>query len=310
MNIRDIKKIDMHAHANLYPDLAPGHPGVPSMTPITDKMLIDIYDKINVEVGVIQPIIDPVSMYALHTNEECKIMADRSGGRLLWALNISPYAAGNRADADMSYIFEHYLKLGAVACGEVTTNIYLDDPKMDNLLSHLERYDLATTIHMHTGFDGSYGVIDDLHLPRLEKMLKKHPDLKIIGHSPVFWTEISGDVTEETRTKYPPIPTPVKDGGAVVRLMREYPNLCCDISNDSGGNAIRRDREFTARFFEEFADQIFYACDICNEYSTFQYEVSDFLVEMVEDGYLSEENYIKIVRNNAAKALKRTDLLI
>ncbi len=42
---------------------------------------------------------------------------------------------------------------------------------------------------------------------------------------------------------------------------------------------------------------------ICVSTTDFQYKFSDFLIDMVKSGYLTKENYIKIVRNNAARLL-------
>jgi len=300
MNIKDIKKIDMHAHAKLHPELAPDRPGIEPCI-LSREQVLEVYDKINIETGVLLPCVDLVGTTTLLPCEDNKIMADRSNGRFKWFFNLSPKTYINSATADLSSFFEHYLKLGAKGVGEVTSNLYADDPKMDNLFRHCSDFKLPVIIHMHTEFDRSYGIVDDLHLPRLEKMLKKHKDMKILGHSVVFWSEISGDVTEATRENNNK--GKVTDGGAIVNLMREYGNLCCDISAGSGWNAMTRDKEFTARFFEEFADRIYYGCDVCTLQNVFQYDFSDFLENMVKDGYLSIENYAKIVRNNAAEIL-------
>ena len=300
MNIKDVKKIDMHAHAKMHPNLAPDLPGL-YPTILSEGQVTEIYDELNIEVGVLQPIVDMVGGATLLPNEDNKIMADRSNGRFKWFFNVSPYSCDNTSDSDLGYLFEHYLKLGAQGVGEVTSNIYVDDPKMDNVFRFCNEYKLPVTIHMYSRFDGSYGLVDDLHLPRLDKMLKKYKDMKILGHSTVFWDEISGDLTDETRGRWNS--GKVYEGGALTRLMRDNENLYCDLSGDSGSIAMMRDREHAARFLEEFADRIYYACDVCSLINTFQYKFAAFLEDMVKDKYLTEENYIKIVRNNAAKLL-------
>ena len=307
MNIKDIKKIDIHAHAKRFPEYAPNFPWLPS-TVLTMEQNLEIYDEINIESGVLLPIIDMVGQPQISTNEACIDMARNSGGRFDWFMNVSPYASFNKADDDLTYLFEHYIKLGAKGFGEVTSNIYVDDPKMDNLFSFIAQFKLPCTIHLYRSFDGSYGMVDEIHLPRLEKMLKKYKDLKILGHSTVLWSELSGDVTEDTREKYND--TPVKEGGTLVRFLREYENFCLDLSAGSGANALMRDREFAAKLIEEFPDKIFYGCDICNKVTTFHTTFSDFLEDMVKDGYISFENYVKVVRNNAAKLLGREEYKI
>ena len=146
---------------------------------------------------------------------------------------------------------------------------------------------------------GYYGIIDELGLPRLEKMLKKHKKLKIFGHSLCFWSEIS-DNTEEIRSTYP---SGKATGGRLTYLLREYENLYCDLSAQSGANALMRDREHAARFIEEFSDRILYGCDICSKINTFPFKFDEFLTSMRKDGEISEENYRKIVRENAVRLL-------
>ena len=80
-------------------------------------------------------------------------------------------------------------------------------------------------------------------------------------------------------------------------------NLYCDLSAGSGSNALTRDREHAARFIEEFADRIFYGCDICAKVNTFPIDFDAFLTSMRETGEMSDANYRKIVRENAVRLL-------
>ena len=170
---------------------------------------------------------------------------------------------------------------------------------MDRIFSCCEELGLPVLLHIGAGFY-SYGVVDDLGLPRLEKMLKAHPDLIFLGHSQVFWTEISSDNTDATRDSWP---AGKVDGGRITELLREYGNLYCDFSATSGSNALMRDPEHAARFIEEFSDRVLYGTDYCLEGQSFPYKFNDFLNEMVESGNISIENYTKLVRTNAEKIL-------
>jgi hypothetical protein len=91
--------------------------------------------------------------------------------------------------------------------------------------------------------------------------------------------------------------------GRLTELLREYGNLYCDISAGSGANALMRDRDHAARFIEEFADRIYYGCDICMHNQQFPFDFDEFLTSMRESGEISDENYRKIVRGNAEKLL-------
>jgi predicted TIM-barrel fold metal-dependent hydrolase len=133
-----------------------------------------------------------------------------------------------------------YKEMGAKGIGEVTASIYMDDPRADNLFGCCAELDMPVTIHVSIEPD-SYGIADDLGLPRLEKILKKYPKLKLLGHSQVFWSEISADNNEDIRNTYP---TGKVTEGRVAQLLRAYPNLYCDLSAGSGANAFMRDPKF------------------------------------------------------------------
>lgn len=92
----------------------------------------------------------------------------------------------------------------------------------------------------------------------LERALKARPDTVFIGHGPGFWAHISGD-DKYAREAYPK--GKVEDGGKVVEMLRQYPNLYCDLSGESGYNALNRDHEFAKMFLSEFQDRILFGRD-------------------------------------------------
>jgi len=203
---------------------------------------------------------------------------------------------------DFSKMLNFYKSLGAKGLGELTANLLIDDPLMDNLFYHCAECDMPVTIHIapaDSKYD-FYGIKDDIGLPRLEKMLKKYPKLKIFGHSQLFWAEISSDVDEKSRLGYPK--GKIKEG-RLVQLLREYPNLYCDVSAGSGINALKRDPEYAAKFVEEFSDRIMFGIDICATFNTHMYEYEELLKKFREDKMISEENYYKFVRGNAERLL-------
>ena len=261
---------------------------------------LEIYDKMDVELGVLLPIIAPEAQWITMSNEECKLIADQAPDRFVWFCNVDPRAAEFTPDADLSYLLNHYKSLGAKGLGELTTPMYADDPMMDNLFAHCTSCDLPVLIHIAPQYGYTYGIIDELGLPRIEKMLKKH-EMKLIGHSAAFWSEISEGLTEEERNGYP---TGKVKEGRLPKLMREYGNLYCDLSAGSGGNAMMRDLEYAAKFIEEFSDRILFGMDVCATTNKHQYEFDAFLTKMLNDGMISAENYEKIIRGNAVKLLK------
>jgi len=294
-----IKRIDIHAHATAYPELVPANFYSRGRI-LGGEELIEIYDKLNIEKGVLLPITAPESQWITMTSENCKVIADRHPDRFVWFCGVDPRMGSNNPGSKLSYLLHHYKSLGAKGLGELTAQLYADDPMIDNLFSALEENDMPVTIHIGPKFGDCYGIVDEIGLPRIERMLKKHPNLKLLGHSQPFWAEISDNVDSENRGGLPQ--GKVKEG-RLVQLMREYGNLLCDLSAHSGMNAMRRDPEFAARFIEEFSDRIYYGCDVCAPMNTHQYEFNDFITKMLADGMISETNFRKLVRDNAVKLL-------
>ena len=297
-NVKNIKKIDIHAHATAFPQYYP--PLFKGDRYMSAPELIEEMDALGIGTSVLLPIVAAEGQHTPLTSEATKSIVDQYPDRFVWFCGVDPRARANTADYDLGLLLSWYKSLGAKGCGEITANLYADDPKMDNLFSHCEELDMPVTIHIAPVMGRSYGIVDELGLPRLEKMLKKHPNLKILGHSQPFWSEMSADITLETRGKYPK--GKVTDG-RVAQLMREYGNLYCDISAGSGANAFMRDSEYAAKFMEEFSDRILYGCDQCLKSNKESYPFKDFLEKMLDDGMLSPENYGKIVRYNAVKLL-------
>ncbi len=297
--MKDIKKIDVHAHASPWPQYAPKYLDGDSKKPSTDELFTEYYGRLNVEKCVLLPGISPEGATSVVTPEMMKYLVDKDPERLLWFCCVDPRMLSNTADARLGYLLEHYKSLGAKGVGEVTCNLYADDPLMENLFACCAALDLPVTVHIAPERGGYYGIADDLGLPRIEKMLKKYPKLKIFGHSQPFWSEI-GENNDEIRNTY--VQGKVQNG-RLPALLREYENLYCDLSAGSGANALMRDREHAAKFIEEFSDRLMYGCDICMHGQTFPFVFDEFLTSMRQSGEISEENYYKLVRGNAERIL-------
>jgi predicted TIM-barrel fold metal-dependent hydrolase len=219
-----------------------------------------------------------------------------------WFCNIDPREGGNSPDTDFSYFLDYYVEKGAKGIGEITSNLYFDDPRVLNLFKHVEKKGIPLTFHMAHKMYDCYGLIDDLGMPRLEKALKMFPGLKFLAHSQTFWAHMSSDVTEESRKGYP---TGRVNPGRVYELMKKYPNLLGDLSAGSGFNAITRDPEFGYAFLEEFNERLFFGTDICapSNYTQAFFGFSLWFDNALENGKISARAYENICRNNALKLL-------
>lgn len=91
----------------------------------------------------------------------------------------------------------------------------------------------------------------------LESRLRQFPNIKFIGHGPLFWEGISleGGVDGLLPRGR------VIAGGITVRLMEEYKNLHADLSGVSGFRAITRDPAFARRFITRHSEKILYGTD-------------------------------------------------
>lgn len=293
-----VKKIDIHAHTTriLGPARANG------TNHVLPEQLLDMYDKIGVEKGNLLPLVSPEIILEMSTNQDICEIVSKYPDRFTWFCNIDPRTYPNPEKENFDYLLSYYKALGAKGVGEVTANLYFDDPRVYALFAACERNNMPLTFHIGSA-EGDYGLIDDFGLPRLEKALQDFPNLKFLGHSQRFWSHISGDVTPETFGGYPG--GPVVEGGRVVELMRKYPNLHGDISAGSGFKAISRDPEFGYAFLEEFQDRLFYGIDICcpENINSSMIKFAAFLDEAVLNGKISEAAYLKISRENALKLL-------
>ena len=297
--MNDVKKIDVHAHLTPWPEFEPKYMGTALTKLSPDEMFEKYYSRLNVECAVLLPGVSPEASLAPISSTVCKYLSEKYKGKLYWFCNVDPRAINNSSDAPLGYLLSHYKSLGARGVGELTANLYADDAMMDNLFSYCAELDMPVTVHIAPEKGNYYGIVDELGLPRLEKMLKKHPKLKIFGHSQCFWSEI-GENSEQIRSTYP---TGKVKEGRLHYLLRNYENLYCDLSAGSGANALMRDREHAARFIEEFSDRVMYGCDVCMPNQTFPFAFDEFLTSMRESGEISEENYVKLVRGNAVRLL-------
>ena len=208
----------------------------------------------------------------------------------------------NGLTTDFSHLLEEYKERGCKGLGEFLPKLDFDDPRCLNLYRQAGRFELPVLFDMQDRLDG-YGLRDDYGLPKLEHALKTCSDTVFIGHGPTFWAEISADVPADNRSGYPP--GPIRSGGAVPRLMREYPNLWADTSAGSGNNALTRDPSFGLEFLDEFQDRIMFGTDSCirSDVNSIWCTVA-FIRQVEERNALSKPALNKIKWQNAVRLLK------
>ena len=129
-----------------------------------------------------------------------------------------------------------------------------DDPLMMRVYEACEQVAIPLLFHI----DNIRGK-DQPGLPRLEHAVRSFPRLNFIGHGPGWWASISGETDQKSLGGYPK--GHVRPGGAIDRLMKEYPNVYGDLSAGSGSNAISRDPRFGREFLIRRQDRICFGTD-------------------------------------------------
>lgn len=227
-------------------------------------------------------------------NAACCRMAAEHPWQLHWMANID-----DTAQPEQVYDLLAACKAqGAVGVGEVAVNQWMDSPLLSALFAAAQDLDLPVTCHMSPEPGYNYGVCDRAGLPLLEQTLRRYPQLKLLGHSQLFWLEISGDCPRQGNDARNAMGRgPVTPGGRVPALFRDFPNLYGDLSAYSASCAILRDEEFGLAFLEENQDRLLFGTDTLNKHQTFP--LGKFLDRAVAEGRLSTAAYEKICRENA-----------
>jgi predicted TIM-barrel fold metal-dependent hydrolase len=294
--------IDAHTHAYLCPRIRYA-PGRTSFLSAAEQ--IDIMDRERIDQAVLLPCSNAESSPEVQGVDEILRICEQYPGRFIPFCYVDPRLTGSLYTSDVGYfvfVLRQYQQLGCCGLGELTCKVWWDAPEVWALIEACEIVGFPITFHTSLVGTTDYGLIDEIGLPRLEKTLRRFPNVTFLAHSMGFWSEISSDVRPEDKTAYPS--GPVRPGGAVVRLMREYPNLYGDLSANSGLNALRRDPDVGWRFVDEFQDRLVFGTDRCSPYDDRQHLV--WLAESRDAGGISRDAYDKIVGRNMATLLNLT----
>jgi len=269
--------------------------------PVTAEELIENMDKWGVEKAVVLPLdATPEGSTFWFTTEQVIDIYRKYPERIIPFCKLDPRQINNSPVTDFTWILKEYKDLGCKGVGEITANLYIDDPMVVNLFRQCGDMEMPVLFHLVDRIGAPYGLVDDIYLPRLEKVLKELPQTIFIGHAMSFWAEISSDVDEKTRGGYPK--GPIKSPGRLQELLKRYDNLYGDLSAGSGFNAITRDPEYGYKFLEEFQDKLLFGTDFCHHNQ--EVPIVDYIKNALKEGKISEMAYKKITRLNAERILK------
>jgi len=287
--------IDIHVHTRRIP----GPPRADGSTYATPEQLLARYDEIGVERAVLLPGVNPECAHVPQSNEEILEICDAHPGRFLPFCNVDPRAVSNCAAAPLGRILGFYRERGCRGIGEVSANLPLLHPMVQNLFRHVQDVGFPLTFHLAAQIGGIYGLYDDPGLPQLERSLRTFPKLRFLAHSQTFWAEMAPLETPADRYGYPKYP--VKEEGIVPKLMRRYPNLLGDLSAASGHNALARDPDYAVQFLNEFQDRLFFGTDICAPDTPTP--LVEFLQGLRDSGRIGQDVFRKVARKNAMELL-------
>ena len=183
-----------------------------------------------------------------------------------------------------------------------------DDPMVQNLFRCAEKVGLPVTFEGACQRNAGFGMYLDPGLPQLEQTLMSYPDLKIVGHGPVFWSEIARLSTPGERAFFYTVDGrqvgrcpqgPIKEEGVVPILLRRYPNLFGDLSDGTADSAIARDEEYGPKFREEFQDRLMFGTDYF--FPGCPVRLPQLLIRWRDEGKISETVFNKVARENAIR---------
>jgi len=293
--------IDIHAHAYRIKPAA--------FNFCTTKELLDEFDKLKIDMGVVLPIVNP-EIYLPQAVEDVIEMSEQYPDRIIPYCNVDPRAIANSPQADLGSVIRKYKEKGCKGIGEVMPTMEILNPMVLNLFAHAESEGLPLVYDGSGQKGGDFGLYDDPGLPQLECALQQFPNLKIFGHGPAFWSEIGKLHTIAERAVYMApdgnqfcnLPKgPIEEEGAVPKLFRKYPNLHGDLSDFTALNAIARDVDYGPRFLTEFQDRLYFGTDMC--FPGMSVDLCELLISWKETGKISKTVFQKIARDNAVKLL-------
>ena len=277
-----IKKIDLHCYVTAFPQYAAPHKDGGRFMSAQEQ--IAFQDKLNIDYGVIVPILSPEGQWMKLGSENCKHITVQYPDRFTWFCGIDPRMGRFQDNTDFTPLLEFFTAAGAKGVGEIAPSIYVDDAMTDNLFSWCEKYEMPALVRYTHYYGSGSGIYDDKGLRRTENMLNAHPKLHFIGSYEGLWAE------------YPTV---------LPHLMERCSNMHCVISGKAAAEALMDNGDTAARFLECFSNRIYYGTAAYSDRESYPFELDAFLTELVKSGKLTETAYERIVRYNAEKLLNR-----
>lgn len=293
--------IDIHAHITF--ERFPEFSTLLGRKPFTADILLKRMDMEGIDKSVLLPLISPecLDFYGVSGNQECIEMARKHPDRFIAFCNIDPRSMINFDDNSIMRLINVYKEMGCRGIGEMCASIPIDDIKYQRLFHNAGEAGMPIIFHFKPANSSSYGAIDELHLPGLQKMLKMFPKTVFAGHSPCFWNEISSDVSDDNREGYVQGKIPAK--GVLWDIFEQNKNVYGDISAGSAHCALSRDEEVGFEFLQKYNERVVFGTDRFTAEDEPVPPILGFLKDGLAAGKLTQDAYDNIMYRNAEKIM-------
>jgi len=250
--------------------------------PLTAEQLVDTMNRLGIQMSVLLPLDSPEACDGIFTTFEALEAWKKYPERLI------PFCAVDPRRDKVEAQIRAYVEMGCKGFGEHKMGLYIDDERCKRIYRTCGEMKLCVVFHLDPGLN-----TDELGLPRLEQLLKEFPDTNFVMHGPGWWAEMSGD--NQVRGGYPK--GKIQPGGAVDRLLQEYPNIYGELSAGSGHNALTRDPDYTPGFLERNWEKLLFGTDYLGAGQDLP------IVRFIRELDMEESKVHAIARGNAMKLL-------
>lgn len=293
--------IDIHTHITFkdFPEFST----MIGREPFTADILLKRMDDEGIDKSVLLPMVNAEAFdaFAMSGNQECIQAARKHPDRFIAFCCVDPRMRMNTSVEEFMPLIMAYKELGCKGVGEMAASLWIDDIRYQRLFHCAGKAEMPIIFHFKSEGNTNYGAITEFGLPRLEKMLKMFPKTIFAGHSPCFWSEISANVTNESRDAY--LTGKITKKGRLWTMFAENKNLYGDISAGSGHIALSRDPAVGYEFLDKFNEQILFGTDRFTSINEPVPKIIGFLKDALENKHISLDAYENIMHRNAERIL-------
>lgn len=272
-----------------------------SLKPLTTEILISSMDRLGIEKAIVLPIENPEEVHFYSTTDYVLSECSKYSKRLIPFCCLDPRRGVPSEFATNvplltlkpHLIIEEYVNRGCKGFGECLQGLPINDPRASRLYDVCGDLGLPVVLHIMYNFIN----YDEVGLPGLEKLLKRHKDTTFVAHANGWWSEISANVDPTITYSYP---TGKVKTGRASELLENYDNLYADISAQSGYNALTRDPDFGIEFLEQHSNKLLFGTDYLHDGQELP------IVDFIKSASISRKTFRAITRENAEKLLNLT----